>query len=127
MAVFYLNKQPWDICVVKPYDPMLVDRTGRQTLATTDPQTRTVYLSEKLRGALLSKVLLHEIGHCVMVSFHLLDDIHRAVKQEYWIDAEEWLCNYIADYGFLILKTAYRLLGDKAWDILPLELEKLVA
>lgn len=106
---------------------MLIDRTGRLTLATTDPTTRTVYLSSELRGDMLTKVLIHELGHCTMVSFRLLDDIHRAVKREYWLVAEEWLCNYIADYGLKILQIAQKLIGDKAWDILPLELERLIA
>ncbi len=127
MAVFYLNKQPWDILIVKSDDSMLIDRTGRLTLATTDPSTRTVYLSDKLHGKMLTKVLLHELGHCTMVSFGLLDDIHKAVKREYWFQAEEWLCNYIADYGLKILQVTSKMLGNKAWDILPLELEKLVA
>lgn len=37
-----------------------------------------------------------------MFSFDLLRDIHRMVHPEYWLEAEEWVCNFIADYGLLI-------------------------
>lgn len=70
------------------------------------------------------KVILHELGHVAMVSFHMLDDIHRMVKREYWIDAEEYICNFLADYGFQIFKTAYSILGEDAWICVPKELEK---
>lgn len=79
---------------------MLVDRTGKFTLATTDPQTRTVYISSQIPPNILSTVLVHELGHCIMISYGLIDDIERFVKPEYQEYAEEWICNFIADYGY---------------------------
>lgn len=55
------------------------------TLATTDPNLATIFMSRSLSGALLMKVLIHELGHCALVSYGLLDDIHKVVKPEYWI------------------------------------------
>ncbi len=124
---FVLNDQHWRVQIVTSDSPMLIDRTGKMTVATTDPKTFTVYLSDQLHGAFLVKVLLHELGHCVMVSYNLLDDIYRVVDPEYWAEAEEWICNLIADHGFRIFSTAYRLVGDKAWEYLPKELEKFIA
>lgn len=106
---------------------MLYDRTGKLTVATTDPVSHTVYLSTKLRGQFLMRVFIHELGHCVMVSYDLIDQIHRMVKPEYWIEAEEWICNFIADYGITIFSIAYSKLGYKAWMVVPPELEKLVS
>ena len=106
---------------------MLIDRTGSHTVATTDPVTNTVYLSRELGGEFLTHVLIHELGHCVIVSFHLQEDIRRMVRPEYWIDAEEWVCNFIADYGMMIFENVYQILGDDALRYLPYELERLVS
>lgn len=107
--------------------PELIDRTGKITVATTDPNNYTVYLSSALQGPFLIKVLLHELGHCAMISYGLLDYIHSAVYPERWIEAEEWLCNFISDYGFKIFSAAYKVVGDEAWKFVIPELEKFVA
>ena len=43
-----------------------------------------------------------------------------------WIEAEEWVCNFIADYGRQIFQIASTVLGDEAWSFIPYELERLV-
>lgn len=127
MDHFYMNGYLWRVYFVDPDSDLLVDRTDTKTIATTDPETYCIYLSNALRGDLLNKVLIHELGHCTMISFHLLDDIHRMVKRRYWMEAEEWVCNFIADYGLRIFSTAYQILGEEAWIFVPYELERLVA
>lgn len=127
MDGFTMNGYSWRVCYVDADDPMLVDRTGRVTVATTDPGTLTVYILRDLDGAFLSRVLIHELGHCAMFSFGLLDDIHRMVHPRYWLEAEEWVCNFIADYGMTIFDTAYAILGDRAIAVVPYEVERLVA
>lgn len=110
-----------------PYSsPYLIERTGTRTVATTDPQTRTIYLLDTLNGDFLNTVLIHELGHVVMFSYGLLNDIHRAVRREDWIDAEEWVCNFIADYGIRIFSIASLVLGENALVYIPYELERLV-
>lgn len=120
-----MNGYSWRVCYVDADDPMLVDRTGRVTVATTDPGTLTVYILRDLDGEFLTRVLIHELGHCAMFSFGLLDDIHRMVHPRYWLEAEEWVCNFIADYGMKIFSTAYRVLGDRAIEIIPYEIERI--
>ena len=127
MKSFYMNGYLWRISFVDPNSDYLVDRTGKLRVATTDPVTYHVYLSDELSGDFLNRVLIHELGHCAMISFDLLDDIHRMVKHQYWIEAEEWVCNFIADYGLKIFSVAYSILGDEAWIFVPYELEKLIA
>lgn len=122
-----MNDRLWHIFFVTSDSPRLVDRTGTQTLAVTDPVTGRIYLSDTLYGEMLVRVLLHELGHCAMVSFNLLDDIHRMVKREYWIEAEEWICNFLADYGQKIFEIAYSSLGVDAWRVVPYELDKFVS
>lgn len=108
-----MNGIIWTIIFVNPNDPVLIDRTGTLTLACTDPITKRVYISNKLRGQLYLRVLLHELGHCAMVSYNLLDEIHEIVKPEYWIDAEEFICNFIAVYGLKIVRTTENIVKVK--------------
>lgn len=117
----------WRVCRCLPDDPILVDRTGRLTFATTDPETLTIYLSEELTGEELNRVLVHEMGHCALYSFDLLDDIRRMTYPAYWVEAEEWVCNLIADYGMQIFSAARHVLGEAALDIVPREVERLIA
>lgn len=56
-----------------------------------------MYLSTELNGSLLQRVVIHELGHCVIFSYGLSD----------WFDSiedEEAACNLIADYGMEILE-----------------------
>lgn len=122
-----MNGYLWRVLWVTPTSEFLVDRTGDLTVATTDSKTRCVYLSNNLSGEFLTTVLLHELGHVVMISYDMLDDIHKAVYPEKWVEAEEWVCNFIAHYGRVIFNTAYKLLGDDAWKVVPRELERFVA
>ena len=126
-SYFHLNGRLWHICFVLPSDPMLLDRTNNQTLGTTDIRTNTVYLSSNLHGEELAKVLIHEMGHCALHSFGLIDEIHRVVYPEYWIEAEEWICNFIFDYGLSIFKSFYQVMGISALNYIPREIEKIVA
>lgn len=125
MDKFIMNGYLWHIEYVHPLDDRLIDREGHLTVATTDPDTMSVYLSDSLSGPFLNRVLIHELGHCVLFSFGLLNDIHRIVPRRNWIDAEEWVCNIIADYGMMIFSIAYSVLGDNAIRIVPYELEKI--
>ena len=110
MKMFYINGRAWHIQYVKPYSPELVDRNGLLTVATTDPINHVVYISEGLSKEYETTILIHELGHCFIFSYGLIDDICLYVKPEYWAEAEEWLCNYIAVYGRLIFDSAYDIL-----------------
>lgn len=119
-----MNGYLWRILFVDPDDPMLVDRSGYHNIATTDPINRAIYLDSSLSGNLLVKVLIHELGHCALVSFDLLDEIHQMVKPEYWVEAEEWICNFLVDYGFKIFSTFYSIYGFDSWKMIPYELNR---
>lgn len=122
-----MNGDFWKVRFVPSNDPMLVDRTNILRVATTDPSTQTVYLSRRLHGDYLLTVFLHELGHCALYSFDLLDEIHRMVRPEYWIEMEEFICNFLADYGMRIFKISYRTLGYDAWKLIPSEFERYLA
>lgn len=99
MFSFDMNGYRWHVRFCSPYSSMLIDRTGKMCLATTDLKTSSVYLSNSLVGDKLRTVLLHELGHCAMFSYGLLDEIHEFIEPSKWIEAEEWICNFLADYG----------------------------
>ena len=61
-----------------------------------------------------------------MISFDLARDVHRMVKKQYWVEAEEWVCNFIADYGIKIYAAAYEILGEDAWLYVPYRLEQSI-
>ena len=121
MRRFTMNGYLWRVCFVEPSDPMLVDRSGTLTVATTDPSTMTVYISNAIHGDFLCRVVIHELGHCAIFSFGLAEDIRRMTYPEYWIEAEEWVCNFIADYGLTIFEAGYSILDD-----IPYEIERLI-
>lgn len=122
-----MNGDLWHVEIVNSYSPNLVDRTGGLKVATTDPVSKNVYLSNQLNGDFFNTVLVHELGHCAMISFGLIDYIHSIVEPEYWIEVEEFMCNFIADYGLKIFRTAYNLFGDDAIRMVPVEIERYIA
>lgn len=116
-----MNGIQWRVETVDPGSPYLVDRTHQYKLATTDPNTLCIYLSSDIPDNIYDRVLVHEIGHCVIFSYDLFDYLHEMTKPEYWIDMEEWVCNFLADYGLMALSVA------KSIHMVPMEMEKLVA
>ena len=123
---FTMNGYLWRIRFVEPNDQRLVDRTNTLTVATTNPKSLTVCLSTALRGDFLMTVFIHELGHCALYSFDLLDKIRRMVYPEYWIEMEEFICNFLADFGTQIFRTAYRSMGYDAWKLIPQAFEKRI-
>lgn len=127
LDAFKMNDDTWNVSIVKADDPKLVDRTNVLTVATTDPETMTVYLSERLRGDFLMRVFIHELGHCALYSFGLMEQIRIMVKPEYWIKMEEFICNFLADFGFRIFRIAFSTMGYEAWRMIPQEFKKRIA
>lgn len=125
---FYMNGLHWNVRWTNPTDPILIDRTLTKTVAVTDPDTMTIYLSNKLRGEFLTRVVLHELSHAMMYSYHYLDEIHRYCKKRYWIDMEELIANLIAQQAKEIFERAYDIVGDEAIQFVPYMMqERLVA
>lgn len=110
---FVLNGYFWRVVIVDQSDLRLIDRTGNSRLATTDPSMREVCLSNVLSGDMLSRVLIHEIGHATLVSYGLLEELHAMVYPDMWVKAEEWVCNLVADHGAEMQAVAYRILSGK--------------
>lgn len=124
---FYMNGLRWNVRRTKSTDPILVDRTGSLTVAVTDPESMTIYLSNQLSGSFLTTVVLHELSHAMMISYGYLEQIHRYCKKRYWVDMEELIANLIAQQAKEIFQRAYDIVGDDAIRFVPYELERMVA
>lgn len=109
--IFTMNGYLWRVLFVTPESDLLIDRTGSRRVATTDANTLCIYLSSELKGEFLRKVLVHELGHAVMFSYDLLSAVHSFVRPNQWVEAEEWMCNFIADYGDRIFNIANTILS----------------
>ena len=84
-------------------------------------------LANNLYGEKLNRVFIHELGHCALFSYNLLTQLHRMVKNQYWIEAEEWACNLLADYGGMIFRIAQDIMGNRFVWVEPCGAERLVA
>ena len=124
---FYMNSDWWSVRWTDPTNPILVDRTNVLTCAVTDPQTMTIYLSNKLCGGFLTRVVLHELSHAMMYSYQYLDEIHRYCKKKFWVPMEELIANLIADRAYEIFQRAYDIVGDEAIRFVPYMLEQFAA
>ena len=124
---FYMNGYLWRVRFVSPHDNVLIDRTGQRTLAVSDYSTMTISIANNLHGELLNRVFIHELGHCVMFSYGLLTELHRMVKKRYWVDAEEFVCNILSDYGQFVIGTARDILGNQFIYVSPVGMERMTA
>lgn len=124
---FYMNGLRWRVRFTYPTDRVLVDRTGALTIGVTDSATMTIYLSNKLRGEFLTRVVLHELSHAMMISYGYLEQIHRYCKKRHWVDMEELIANLIAQQAKEIFERAYDIVGDEAIRFVPYALERVAA
>ena len=127
LTEFYMNGHSWRIVNVPPNSPYLISRENVLTVATTDPDTLCIYLSTALRGDFKKRVTAHEMGHACCFSFGLLDEIRECCYPSKVIQMEEFVCNFVADYGERIFALTYQVMGDEALNALPMYLERLVS
>lgn len=88
-----VNNKQWKIIFVNPNNRNLINNQGLYTLGMTDNKLRCVFLSNKLYGELLYKVLCHELCHVYAFSYN--------IKMS--IDDEERLAQFISEYGKSII------------------------
>lgn len=92
--MFTINGIDWEILFVDENSPFLRRSNGVSTFGMTDGNLCTVFLSDKLYGRMLKKVLTHELCHCVTMSLGIYMNILQ----------EEQMADFIATYGENILK-----------------------
>jgi hypothetical protein len=98
--IFSINGTMWQAQYKNSNSSELRRSDNTISLGVTDRNTHTIYLSDKLQGFMLRKVLIHEICHAICMSY----DVYLPIEQE------EILCDFVATYG------------DKVFDIVDMVL-----
>lgn len=111
MKPVVINGEAWIVRRVSPGDPLLIDRTGKRKLATTDQNLRLISLSKDVVPPLLDQVLLHEIAHAITVSHGLLIPLRATIPPELWYLVEEWSAGLVENYGIEAAVLASEALG----------------
>lgn len=119
MDGFKVGNDWWSVRMVGPDSPALIDRTGSRCLGTTDPSCHCVYLSDTIKGDMLARVLVHEMTHATLWSTGMIAELRSMVKPWRRIDAEEWVCNLMADFGWSTFVQARAIMGPRAIMYLP--------
>lgn len=94
--MFTINGIDWEIIYVNPFSDDLRRSDGSLTVGVTDMPKRSIFLSNRLRGAFLRKVLAHELVHCFMFSY----SIHIPIEEEEYI--ADWVATYGTDLIYLL-------------------------
>ncbi len=87
--VFEINGIIWRVAFVNNASTKLMRSDGSITVGMTDWNDKCVYLSNKLHGDFLRKVLAHELCHCFCFAYHIVMPI----------EEEEFLADWISLYG----------------------------
>lgn len=111
MVPFKTNGDYWRVIRVSPGDPRLIDRTGKERLATTDPVSKTISVSEAVKPPLLDQVMLHEVSHAVGISSGATARLRGIIPSDYWIGVEEWAANMTELYAIESIGITSRILG----------------
>lgn len=87
--MYRINNKTWNIAFVEPTNDNLMRSDNVYTLGVTDNNLKTIFLSNKLHGKMLDKVLCHELVH--VYSFENDCDID--------IQTEEIIADFMSLYG----------------------------
>lgn len=88
----YVNGLWWNLVFTNDWNLLYTD-DGGLTLGVTDREKMCVFLYSGLGGALLRKVLMHEIGHVYMYSYgHFIPP-----------EQEEFVCSFLDMYADMIV------------------------
>lgn len=111
MRPFVVNGRLWRAVRVPPDDPRLMDRTGVHRIATADPSTSIIHVSDEVRPPLLDQVMVHEVAHAVTMSYGLLDRLHEMIPPDRWVSVEEWAVELVEKFGMEAVALASESLG----------------
>ena len=87
--MFAVNGKAWNIDFVEPLNRNLMRSDNVYTLGVTDNSLKTIFLSNKLYGKMLDKVLCHELVHVYYFENNCEIDIQ----------TEEIIADFMSLYG----------------------------
>lgn len=87
--MFIINDTYWNLVFCNPRSNNLRTSEGDYVLGMCDNNVKTVYVADNLTDSKTEHVICHELTHCVCFEYGISIPI----------ETEEWLCNFMADYG----------------------------
>lgn len=84
-----INNIFWRIESAPAFSPVLRRSNGTYTIGMTDGARHVIYIASHLRGALLDRVMAHELVHAFMFSYNINIDIEQ----------EEFMADWVSLYG----------------------------
>lgn len=100
--MFEINGKVFDIQYVSPTHEKLMKWDGTYALGCTDARDMCVYVNKFLKGALLRKVVCHELVHCFCIAYGCVLDV----------ETEEICADFLATYGQEVFEVADEVLSD---------------
>ena len=98
---FNVNGIKWCVLAVPSSDTRLMRSDGVYTLGVTDLKLHMVFISDVLKGSLLTKVICHELCHVFALSYNYYMDIQ----------TEEIVADFLSLYGREVFKVADEILS----------------
>lgn len=105
--MFEINGIQWEIVWVNSNSDNLRRSDNSITVGVTDWNNKYVYLSNKLRGGFLRKVLAHELCHCFCFSYNVYIPIEEEERLADWVSLYGTELVYLLDDLMQTLKKAY--------------------
>lgn len=94
--MFIINNIMWQIVFVPSNSNKLMRSDGSISLAVTDFNDKTVYVSDNVNNGYLRKIMAHELCHCFCFSYN----IYMPIQQEEYL--ADWISLYGADLIYLL-------------------------
>lgn len=101
----------WRVVRVSPDDPLLMDRTGIQRIATADPTSKVIRISWDVMPPLFDQVYLHEATHAIMEEAGVNDLLSQLPDERQQIMAEELLAWFLEHHAIEVIDAVSRSLG----------------
>lgn len=111
MGPLIIGGQLWRVVRVSPGDPFLIDRTGTPTIATADPVSKTIRISESVQLPLFDQVLVHEAAHAAMEEAGINALLSQLAEGRQQVLAEELLAWFLETHAVEVISAVNESLG----------------
>ena len=111
MTPLMIRGHVWRVVRVPPGDPLLTDRTGTHTIATTDPSSRTIRISSSVLPPLFDQVYLHEAAHATMEESGMNELISSIPDERMRVFVEELLAWFLETHAIEVVDAVSSSLG----------------
>lgn len=101
----------WRVVRVMPGDPLLIDRTGVMRIATTDPSSKVIRISNAVMPPLFDKVYLHEAAHAMMEEAGVTELLSQLPDYRQQIMTEELLAWFLETHAIEVIDAVSTSLG----------------